>query len=469
MLGRAIVLVREDQLSLAIGRRGQNVRLASKLCGWDIEIMTHEELAESIDRAVTGFSSLEGVEIEVAEKLVDEGFLSYDDLSIIEPDALMEMGNLTEEDAAVIVEQAEGRRRTGRSPGRRSAAAETRAGSDRGATAEAGLTRRRSRRRDWRRSGSRNPATSRKSKAKRKLTSKRPRRPMKSSETDEVEETEAADVALQEVIDRAQSDASPGDASDSADDEQIDAEAGGRKRGKLVLRARLAKRCSLRPNEELTPKWRVTLGGSHLRTRERAEARQQRAGRHLHERRRPRQRVCAGQPDRRRSRARHGSSCKGGGRRRKRPSQRPPPPQRPAEPARSGKMPVIVTAKPGPPKRLEPLRSSGTGGRAGGSRQPIAAATATPRKRPPPRAPTRPPARSPRAVPPARDDYVGPGASRQSARGRRRSKPPHRKSGDGAPASDGHAPGRQARADADEPPSRWRTRRTQSPGAEAGS
>ena len=40
LLGRAIVLVREDQLSLAIGRRGQNVRLASKLVGWDIEIMT---------------------------------------------------------------------------------------------------------------------------------------------------------------------------------------------------------------------------------------------------------------------------------------------------------------------------------------------------------------------------------------------------------------------------------------------
>ena len=57
MLGRAIVLVREDQLSLAIGRRGQNVRLASKLCGWDIEIMTREELDEQIERAVAGFSA----------------------------------------------------------------------------------------------------------------------------------------------------------------------------------------------------------------------------------------------------------------------------------------------------------------------------------------------------------------------------------------------------------------------------
>ncbi|MEX0676624.1 MAG: transcription termination factor NusA [Pirellulales bacterium] len=107
MLGRAIVLVREDQLSLAIGRRGQNVRLASKLCGWDIEIMTREELDESIERAVAGFSSLEGVDEGLSEKLVGEGFLSYDDLSIIEPDALMEMGELTADEATAIIDQAE--------------------------------------------------------------------------------------------------------------------------------------------------------------------------------------------------------------------------------------------------------------------------------------------------------------------------------------------------------------------------
>ena len=53
-LGRAIVLVKEDQLSLAIGRRGQNVRLASKLVGWDIEIMTHDELNEGIGAPKAG-------------------------------------------------------------------------------------------------------------------------------------------------------------------------------------------------------------------------------------------------------------------------------------------------------------------------------------------------------------------------------------------------------------------------------
>ncbi|MEN6451819.1 MAG: transcription termination factor NusA [Thermoguttaceae bacterium] len=107
MLGRAIVLVQEDQLSLAIGRRGQNVRLASKLCGWDIEIMTREELDEQIEQAVAGYSSIEGVEPELAERLVGEGFLSYDDLEVIEPDALMEMGGLTAEQVDQIVRQAE--------------------------------------------------------------------------------------------------------------------------------------------------------------------------------------------------------------------------------------------------------------------------------------------------------------------------------------------------------------------------
>ncbi len=109
MLGRGIVLVREDQLSLAIGRRGQNVRLASKLCGWDIEIMTREELDQQIERAILGFSSIEGLDESVAEKLVGEGFLSYDDLSVIEPDDLMEMGGLSAEAVDAIVAEAERR------------------------------------------------------------------------------------------------------------------------------------------------------------------------------------------------------------------------------------------------------------------------------------------------------------------------------------------------------------------------
>ncbi len=108
-IGRAIVLVREDQLSLAIGKRGQNVRLASKLCGWDIEIMTQEELEQQIERAVAGFSVLEGVNEDLANMLVGEGYLSYDDLSVIEPDFLMELGGISAEEVDAIVDQAEAR------------------------------------------------------------------------------------------------------------------------------------------------------------------------------------------------------------------------------------------------------------------------------------------------------------------------------------------------------------------------
>ncbi|MGI9516848.1 MAG: transcription termination factor NusA [Pirellulaceae bacterium] len=106
-IGRAIVLVAEDQLSLAIGKRGQNVRLASKLCGWDIEIMTQEELEKQIERAVEGFSVLDGVDEDLANVLVGEGYLSYDDLEVIEPDFLMNLGSLTAEQVDAIVAQAE--------------------------------------------------------------------------------------------------------------------------------------------------------------------------------------------------------------------------------------------------------------------------------------------------------------------------------------------------------------------------
>jgi len=109
MIGRAIVLVREDQLSQAIGRHGQNVRLASKLCGWDIEIMTADELEEQIQRAVASYMELEGMTEDLASRLVEQGYLSYDDLSVIEPDMLMEMGELTADQVDALVNQAEER------------------------------------------------------------------------------------------------------------------------------------------------------------------------------------------------------------------------------------------------------------------------------------------------------------------------------------------------------------------------
>lgn len=107
MLGRVIVLVREDQLSLAIGKKGQNVRLASKLVGWDIEVMTREELDEQLERSVLAFSQVPHVSEELAEMLVSQGFFSFDDLSVIEPDQLREMSGLTAEQCDEIIAHAD--------------------------------------------------------------------------------------------------------------------------------------------------------------------------------------------------------------------------------------------------------------------------------------------------------------------------------------------------------------------------
>src|SRR6266852_135583 len=106
-LGRAIVLVKEDQLSLAIGRRGQNVRLASKLVGWDIEIMTHDELNEGIEKAENWFRQIPNMTDELVEAFIEEGFLSYDDLTFMEPAQLGELAGITEEQAEDVIAFAE--------------------------------------------------------------------------------------------------------------------------------------------------------------------------------------------------------------------------------------------------------------------------------------------------------------------------------------------------------------------------
>ncbi len=107
MLGKVIVLVREDQLSLAIGKFGQNVRLASKLVGWDINVMTQDLLDQQLDKSIEAFCVVPEVTAELAENLVSQGFFTFDDLSVIEPDQLAEIGGLSDEDCDKIVEYAD--------------------------------------------------------------------------------------------------------------------------------------------------------------------------------------------------------------------------------------------------------------------------------------------------------------------------------------------------------------------------
>jgi len=79
-LGRATVVVDEDQLSLAIGKHGQNVRLAARLTGWDIDILTPEEYNQGIDRLANCVKSVEGADETVVDKLIALGVISVLDL-----------------------------------------------------------------------------------------------------------------------------------------------------------------------------------------------------------------------------------------------------------------------------------------------------------------------------------------------------------------------------------------------------
>ncbi len=81
---RLDVVVPEDQLSLAIGRRGQNVRLAAQLTGWDIDILTEAEeqarRAEEFKKRSTLFMEALDVDEVIAHLLVAEGFISIEEI-----------------------------------------------------------------------------------------------------------------------------------------------------------------------------------------------------------------------------------------------------------------------------------------------------------------------------------------------------------------------------------------------------
>ena len=81
------VVVPDDQLSLAIGRRGQNVRLASQLSGWDIDILTEAEESERRQAEFTGRSRIfvEALDVDevIAHLLVTEGFSSVEEVAFV--------------------------------------------------------------------------------------------------------------------------------------------------------------------------------------------------------------------------------------------------------------------------------------------------------------------------------------------------------------------------------------------------
>jgi len=97
------VIVEDSQLSLAIGKKGQNVRLASKLIGWDIDIKSEEEKRQEIEAEMTALTapatpltSLAGVGAKTIEKMEAAGISSVEKLASMTPEQLMEIPGIGE-------------------------------------------------------------------------------------------------------------------------------------------------------------------------------------------------------------------------------------------------------------------------------------------------------------------------------------------------------------------------------------
>ena len=104
---KVTVLVDEENLSLAIGRRGQNARLTQKLTGWDIDVKKEEEVAvqgfeQKLAKTSEALAHALAIEPAVAEKIVRAGFPSVEGIAEVDAEDLV--SSLLDMDAALVTE-----------------------------------------------------------------------------------------------------------------------------------------------------------------------------------------------------------------------------------------------------------------------------------------------------------------------------------------------------------------------------
>ncbi|OGQ61755.1 MAG: transcription termination/antitermination protein NusA [Deltaproteobacteria bacterium RIFCSPLOWO2_12_55_13] len=96
------VVVPDDQLSLAIGKKGQNVRLASRLAGWRIDVRSESEADEETRRARISLGAVPGINDMVAELLYQSGFKSAEELAEADLETILDVDGIGPEKAEVI-------------------------------------------------------------------------------------------------------------------------------------------------------------------------------------------------------------------------------------------------------------------------------------------------------------------------------------------------------------------------------
>lgn len=100
------VVVPDDQLSLAIGRRGQNVRLASKISGWNLDVISETEYNKDLKDSYNSLLSLDGVGEATATHLYQESFRSVEDIAKATVDELSQVKGISKEKAEKLIEDA---------------------------------------------------------------------------------------------------------------------------------------------------------------------------------------------------------------------------------------------------------------------------------------------------------------------------------------------------------------------------
>ncbi|MBI5872687.1 MAG: transcription termination/antitermination protein NusA [Candidatus Omnitrophica bacterium] len=108
---KAQVIVAEDQLSLSIGKHGQNVRLASRLIGWDLDIRTREEIVQEKEVAKKARQEmmLEGIGEKISNSLIEAGFDSLEKIKDAKPEQLTNIKGIGAKKAEKIIASAKER------------------------------------------------------------------------------------------------------------------------------------------------------------------------------------------------------------------------------------------------------------------------------------------------------------------------------------------------------------------------
>lgn len=100
------VIVPDDQLSLAIGRNGQNVRLAVKLTGWKIDVKSESSSSQQEEDSRTNLMALPDMSETIAEGLLKEGIKSLAMIAAVDVETLLTVPGVSREQAEVWMQAA---------------------------------------------------------------------------------------------------------------------------------------------------------------------------------------------------------------------------------------------------------------------------------------------------------------------------------------------------------------------------